>query len=70
MSGYGLLYYINFCNQYIYEGKIEDKSKLFEEITFTLKDWLKKKFVTKRGKHCFDGEEAYNNFIAKRYNKK
>jgi hypothetical protein len=63
MADYGLLYYINFCNQYIEREEIIDKSKLFEDITLKLVSWLKIQFVTKRGKNCFDGEAAYNKFL-------
>lgn len=63
---YGLLYYINFCNQYLDKGNVVDKSEEFEAITVKLKKGLKEKFVTKRGTNCFDGQEAYDKFITKR----
>lgn len=66
IMGYGLLYYINFCNQYLDKGNVKDKSEQFEIATTQLNKWLKEKFVTKRGKNCFDGQEAYDKFIAKR----
>ncbi|MBF4467023.1 hypothetical protein [Flavobacterium sp. LC2016-12] len=69
MMGYGLLYYINFCNQYLEKGNVKDKSSQFETITTQLKNWLKEKFVTKRGENCFDGQEAYDKLIAKRNTK-
>lgn len=62
----GPLYYINFCNQYINKGNVLDKSEQFETITNQLEKWLKENFITKRGTKCFDGEETYEKFIAKR----
>lgn len=56
--GHGLLYYINFCNQYIDKGKVIDKSAPFALTTTKLKTWLKENFVSSRGKNCFDGQEA------------
>lgn len=66
IGGYGLLYYIHFCNQFLDKGVVKDKSKTFEKDTLKLKNWLNEKFITKRGTNCFDGEEAYNKFISKR----
>ena len=66
MMGYGLLYYINFCNQYLDKGNVKDKSEQFEKITSQIQVWLKTKFITKRGTNCFDGQEAYDKFMAKR----
>jgi len=65
--GYGLLYYINYCNQYIDKGQVADKPAKFEEITNEMKSWLKQKFITKRGKNCFDGQEAYEKLLAKQH---
>ena len=47
--GYGLLYYIHFCNQFLDKGEVKNKSKTFEEDTTKLKNWLREKFITKRG---------------------
>lgn len=66
IMGYGLLYYINFCNQYLNKGIVKDKSMQFEKTTSQLQDWLKSKFITKRGANCFDGQEAYDKFMDKR----
>ena len=66
MMGYGLLYYMNFCNQYIDKGNVKDKSEKFEKTTNQLQVWLKEKLITKRGTNCFDGQEAFDKFIAKR----
>lgn len=66
MMGYGLLYYINFCNQYLDKGNVKDKSEQFEKITSQIQIWLKTTFITKRGANCFDGQEAYDKFMAKR----
>ena len=66
IMGYGLLYYINFCNQYLDKGNVKDKSEQFEKITSQIQVWLKTKFITKRGTNCFDGQEAYDKFMAKR----
>ena len=66
MLGYGLLFYINYCTQYLDKGKVADKSKDFENLTTQVTNWLEQNFVTKRGKDCFDGQQAYEKFIAKR----
>lgn len=66
MSGAGLLYYIHYCNQFLDKGEVKDKSKIFEADTTALKKWLAAKFINKRGKNCFDGEEAYQQFINSR----
>lgn len=62
----GPLYYITFCNQFIDKGNVKNKSEQFERTTIQLKNWLKDKFITKRGTKCFDGDEAYEKFKAKR----
>lgn len=66
IMGYGLLYYINYCNQFLDKGNVADKSEKFEQTTNKIKTWLKEKFITKRGTNCFDGQEAYDKFITKR----
>ncbi|MFT3822546.1 MAG: hypothetical protein QM731_01450 [Chitinophagaceae bacterium] len=65
IAGYGLLYYIHFCNQFLDKGNIRDKSEAFDEITKQVKNWLRLKFVTKRGANCYDGYEAYEKLKAK-----
>lgn len=59
MTGYGELYYNEFCMQYIENGLIKDKSIVFERSTILLTDWLKSNFTSERGKDCFDGKEAW-----------
>jgi hypothetical protein len=63
--GYGLLYYINYCNQYLDKGNVADKSGKFEEVTNKLKAWLTQKFISKRSANSFDGQEAYEKYEAK-----
>ncbi|MES2776115.1 MAG: hypothetical protein V4722_18200 [Bacteroidota bacterium] len=65
ISGYGLLYCIHFCNQFLEKGEVKNKSKAFEDDTTKLKNWLKENFINKRGTNCFDGQEAYTKFITK-----
>lgn len=67
--GYGTLYYIHFCNQYLDKGNVIDKSKSFEDTTKRLVEWMKLKFVNKRGKNCYDSELGYEKYISKRTNK-
>ncbi|RZJ53374.1 MAG: hypothetical protein EOO44_08710 [Flavobacterium sp.] len=66
IMGYGLLYCINFCNQYLDKGNAKDKSEQFEIITTKIQKWLKENFVTKRGKNCFDGQNAYDKLMARK----
>lgn len=65
MLGYGVLFYINYCNQYLDKGEVADKSKDFENLTTQITNWLKQNFITKRGKNCFDGKQAYEKFMAR-----
>jgi hypothetical protein len=64
--GYGLLFYIHYCGQHLDKGKVVDKSPAFRALTNRLEQWLAIHFITKRGKHCYDGEEAYEKFLAKK----
>jgi hypothetical protein len=66
IAGYGLLYYINYCNQYLDKGMVKDKSTSFEELTTNMKRWLSENFVTKRGANQFDGKEAYDKLMLKK----
>jgi hypothetical protein len=54
------LYYLEFCNQHIVAGAVQDKSEAFEALTNELVDWLKENFISKRGKNCYDSIEVYN----------
>ena len=63
--GFGTLYYIHYCAQFLDRGKVDNKSPEFEEMTLRLKSWLKTTFITRRGKDCFDGEEAHKQVMAK-----
>ena len=65
VAGYGLLYEIQYCNQYLDKGVVKDKSRSFEELTHTMKRWLGETFVTKGGKNQFDGKEAYDKLMQK-----
>ena len=66
MIGYGLLFYLRYCGQHLDNGNAVNKSTAFRTLMTTLEQWLTTHFVTKRGKHCYDGEEAYEKFIAKK----
>jgi hypothetical protein len=63
--GFGTLYYIHYCAQFLDRGEVANKSLEFEEMTLRLKKWLKTNFITRRGKECFDGEEAHKQVMAK-----
>lgn len=65
VMGYGLLYYIHYCAQYLDNDRVVNKSPKFVEMTLQLESWLKTAFITKRGKNCFDGEEAHVQVMAK-----
>lgn len=66
MLGYGLLFSIHYCGQHLDKWNVVDKSPAFRTLATGLEQWLAIHFVTKRGKHCFDGEDAYKKFIAKK----
>lgn len=50
----GKLYGLSFCNQYINDGHIVNKTETFNKITTQLKQWLSESFSTSRGADCFD----------------
>ncbi len=54
------LYYLEFCNQHIVAGEVQDKSEAFETVTNQLVHWLKENFINKRGKNCYDSLAEYN----------
>ncbi len=66
MAGYGMLYYIHYCNQFLDKNVLTDKSSRFEELTDHLYHWCTEHFIQKRGKNCFDGKESYEKYIAGR----
>jgi hypothetical protein len=63
--GYGTLYYIHYCAEYLDKGHVTPKSAAFEQTTHALEAWVKKTFVTGRGKNAFDGHEAHKQVMAK-----
>jgi hypothetical protein len=65
IMGYGILYYIHYCAQYLDKGEVVNKSPEFEKTTHKVEIWLKSTFVTSRGKNSFDGEEAHKQVMAK-----
>jgi hypothetical protein len=48
------------------KGKVVDKSHAFRTLTARMEQWLATHFVTKRGKYCYDGEQAYEKFMTKK----
>jgi hypothetical protein len=63
MYGYGLVYFIEYCQRYISNGILRTKSNRFERKTGLLRAWLKDNFIGKRGSNCYDGKEAFDKFI-------
>ena len=63
IHGMGLMYFITFCTQFINKSHIEEKPKEFSLLTRRLTSWLKKNFITERGKNCFDSDEMYQKFM-------
>jgi hypothetical protein len=56
------MYHIRYCNQYIDQGEVKDKSAEFEAMTHQMKAWFSETFVKTRGRNCFDSEEGYKRF--------
>jgi len=50
----GLLYYLEFSNEFVVDGQVQPKSERFRRLTAALLDWLPTEFVSWRGKLCFD----------------
>ncbi|MFO0939000.1 MAG: hypothetical protein U0798_21060 [Gemmataceae bacterium] len=65
-----LLYYINLSNEYIDDQTITPKSNEFVTMTKHLQEWLKKEFVSWRGKHCFDNPDENIRAFGDRFKKK
>lgn len=61
--GYGLLYYVNFCNQYLDKEVVKDKSPDFNKLTAMMIEWMKSRYTSRRGKNSFDGIQAYEELI-------
>jgi hypothetical protein len=61
----GPMYFIKYCNQYISDGDVRDKSTAFETLTARIKTWLGENFINQRGANCFDGEEGYQKYREK-----
>ncbi|GHU19399.1 hypothetical protein FACS189475_06550 [Betaproteobacteria bacterium] len=62
----GRMYFVKYCNQYISEGDVKDKSAEFEALTTRIMVWLRENFIGERGPNCFDGEEGYRKLREKR----
>ena len=60
--GYGMVYFIEYCQKYINQGILQSKSHKFERKTVLLRAWLKDTFVSNRGSNCYDGKEASERF--------
>lgn len=65
LFGYGNLFCIKYCTQFLDKDNILNKSKEFEIRTNNLREWLKQNFETGRGKNCYDGVEAYKRVMQK-----
>jgi hypothetical protein len=53
-DNHGLLYYIQFANEYISDDRVIHRSAEFQHATGRLLDWLRTTFVSWRGPQCFD----------------
>jgi hypothetical protein len=69
-SGEGLLYYIQFSNEFVENESAVPKSGHFRELTNKFLDWLGANFVSWRGKYCFDNQTEHNRIFGDIYHLK
>ena len=69
-GGYkGFLYDIEFCNQFIDKGIVKNKSQKFSSLTQNIIAWMKKNYVSYRGKYSYDNEKEHKRLFADKYMK-
>lgn len=65
--GAGYLYYLKFANEYIDGGAVAPKSPPFRAATAALISWLGERFVSWRGKNCFDNADEHRRLFGERF---
>lgn len=63
----GSLYYLNFANEFVDDGAIMAKPATFRATTAALMAWLGERFVTWRGKACFDNAAEHQRLFGERF---
>ena len=63
----GDMYRLDCATQFIREGRVVDKTKEFSDIVDKLEAWLANRFVTSRGKGCFDHPGEHRRLFGKKY---
>ncbi|MCG8569249.1 MAG: hypothetical protein MJB14_03840 [Spirochaetes bacterium] len=63
----GYLYYINYCNEYIYNYAIKSKSDDFKKNTKKIYNWFKTNYVNNRGKNCYDNKNELVRLFNNKY---
>jgi hypothetical protein len=66
----GLLFYLEFANEFVHGENIVQKSEVFCKTTASLLAMLATTFVSWRGPHCFDNPEVNRRAFGDRFQKK
>jgi hypothetical protein len=66
-AGTGLLFYINFSNEFVDDEMITQKSRDFLQLTKSLVAWLGTEFVSWRGPRCFDNRNEHLRLFGDRF---
>ena len=69
-GGIALLYYIDFANEYVDAQQVVRKSDEFVAMTTHLLRWLNSRFVTWRGRRCFDNPDEHTRIFGDRFTKR
>jgi hypothetical protein len=60
LSGTNGMYVLRFGAQHIEKGEVKDKSESFIRYISSIIAYWESKFISKRGRNCFDNEKLYN----------
>lgn len=65
----GLLYYIQYSNEYVEDDTVVPKRENFRAVSESLLRWLGANFVSWRGRHCFDNPSEHLRLFGDRFAK-
>jgi hypothetical protein len=63
----GFLYYIDYSNEFVKDDTVVAKSARFRELTGKLESRLGERFVSWRGRRCFDDEQEHLRLFGERF---
>jgi len=67
MNKRGNLYYMHFCTEFIKDGRVFSKTEEFCNNTKQVIEWLKTRYVIKRGKNCYDNQNELERLFGEKY---